>query len=50
MTFQITSRTKRVVASLLLVGVVGAGASGAVGSATGGSQPAAPATQTPQQH
>jgi hypothetical protein len=45
MMFQITTRTKRVVAGLLVTAIVGAGAAGAVSAATGGSQPVQPVTQ-----
>jgi hypothetical protein len=47
MIFQITGRTKRVVAAVLVTGIVAAGVSGAVSGASGGGQPTAPPqTQT----
>jgi hypothetical protein len=49
MMFQITTRTKRVVAGILVAAIVAAGAAGAVSSATGGNQPVQPAPQTQPQ-
>ena len=49
MTFEISYRTKRVVAGLSVLAVVGASAAGAITAARGGGNSAQPTTQVQQQ-